>query len=138
MTPAEAAWVRKHAWNGVIRAEYKRAPDELLLCGCQLGAGKLCGGGYHELCHRECPHPDVEAWVWTRRGHVAQFPEPYQHPFPWKAGWQEGPDACARLWLVDRVCRWVCACPCHTPAPARPVRYEAVALPGLELIGATP
>ena len=138
MTPAEAAWVRKHAWNGIIRAEYKRAPDVMLLCGCQHGPSRWCQDGQHGGCHRECPHASAEAWVWTRRGHVAQFAEPYQHPYPWKPGRRpKQPDAWAQLWLADRVCRWVCSCPCHAPEPPRPVTYEAVALPGLELIGAT-
>ena len=133
MIPAEAAWVRKHAWNGIIRAEYRRAPN-VLLCGCQIGTSGPCKDGHHRLCHQECPHPDAEAWVWTRRGHVAQFPEPYEHPFPWKGDRVWEPNAWARLWLADRVCRWVCSCSCHVPEPARPVRYEAVTLPGLETV----
>jgi hypothetical protein len=49
---------------------------------------------------------------------------------PLAVGFRDGHPA---VWLADRACRWSCPHDCH--AAPRPVRYEAVMLPGFDLVG---
>jgi hypothetical protein len=122
MTPAEAEWVRANAWTPFMRRQLWGGPDGYTydaalaaqVCECMAGVCGMCSTGRHDLCDRRKVRPRPEWWIANR-------PLDYVPP--------------TAVWYADRACRSLCPCDCSTPAPA-PI-YEAVALPGLELIGAT-
>jgi hypothetical protein len=122
VTPAEAAWVRANAWTPFMRRQLWGGPagytyDAALaaqVCECMGGVCGMCHAGRHDLCDRRKVRPRPEWWIANR-------PLDYVPP--------------TAVWYADRACRSLCPCDCSTPKP-KPV-YEAVALPGLELIGAT-
>lgn len=143
MTPEEAAWVREHAWTQGMRKTYAEVPGFYLTCACQRTGPCINSRdpGRHARCHvGRHPLPDYETWILWPDGRVCAFPEPYQHPTAQAVGWHY--ERLATVWLADRRCAWRCACDCghprtdvgHAPEnnPARPIRYETVALPGLE------
>ncbi|MFI6814447.1 DUF6248 family natural product biosynthesis protein [Nonomuraea sp. NPDC050328] len=131
MTPAQAAWVREHAWTSHLRSEY-RADPQLALCACQFGLSRHCAASQHGTCHHRAVHPSTEGVILDRRGHHARFPFDYQHAMPWRTPpglVPPAPDAWASIWLANRMCRWTCPCDCHAPAaPPPPPSYELIPL----------
>ena len=119
MSSEAAAWVREHVWPRALAA----ALGPIESCPCQYGPSTSCLHGNCRHCGAAEPVAMPETYVTDKTGLAALV-----------SGFRGGHPA---VWLADRVCRWRCSCPCHAPTPARTVRYEAVALPGLELIGAT-
>ena len=146
MTPDAAAWVREHVWTGAMRKTFREVPGFYLTCACQWGNGPCrpsSGLPRHDACHLGTPIWDYETIIGTKGGiGVTAFAEPYRHPTASATGWHRS--HLAMVWLADRACRWACPCNCghpYVPAhalknnPMRPVRYEAVPLPGLDLAG---
>lgn len=91
------------------------------------------------------PIREYETIIGTRGGvGIAAFTRPHRYPASSATGWHY--TGTAYVWLTDRVCRWACPCDCghprtdiaHAPDrnPARPIVYEAVVLPGLDLLPA--
>ncbi|MEV4179903.1 DUF6248 family natural product biosynthesis protein [Streptosporangium canum] len=143
MTPDQAAWVREHVWTAGMRKTHREVPGFYPMCACQYSGGPCSGRlPQHGTCHIGVPLPMPECHISTRHGGVAAFTAPYRHPTASATGWHY--TTAAQLWLADRRCAWWCRCDCghpyvpaHAPEknPARPIRYEAVELPGLELAG---
>lgn len=132
MSDQAAAWVREHAWTAEMRHLNETRPDYYPTCSCQQGPCHQCTRGAHDRCRPKLQH-SREAMVCDRTGVAfAAFAEPYAHR---TIDGPPLPTVVAQVWLADRVCRWTCPCTCTT-RKRKPV-YEAVALPGLELIGAT-
>jgi hypothetical protein len=132
MKPAEAAWVRDHAWLKPMAREYREHPGYYERCLCQVGASWFCSNDRHGSCHRAEPGPPTnETWVLDVRGNPMFFREHHAHPTETITGRRYLRDA--HVWLADRACRWTCSCACHAkPGPT----FETLTLPGLEPIGA--
>lgn len=112
MTPAEAAWVRDHAWTSFMRRQlwsvagtgYSRdAALAASLCECMVGICAMCRQGKHKFCDRRTVAPQPEWWIENR-------PLDYIKPTP--------------VWYADRACRSLCSCCPGGP----PVRFELVPL----------
>ncbi|WP_431897874.1 DUF6248 family natural product biosynthesis protein [Nonomuraea sp. bgisy101] len=144
MTPDEAAWVREYAWTQSMRKVHAEVPGFYLACACQWNGPCLNSRdpGRHSRCHMGTPMYEYETIIAVRGGQgVASFRRPYRYPTASATGWHRS--HLAMVWLAGRRCRWACSCDCghpradiaHAPErnPARPVRYELVPLPGLEL-----
>jgi hypothetical protein len=145
MTPAEAAWVRENVWTSSMRVLFKELPGFYLTCACQHsgpctnakdpGRHKRCHVGQHPLLRYETI---ISGWDGT---YGVAFPTPYRFPTADATSWKYS--RMAMVWLADRQCRWACSCDCghprgdiaHDPRrnPMRPITYELVALPGLDL-----
>lgn len=122
MTPEQAEWVRDHVFTKPMRKCYAETPGYYTMCACQSGMTTWCDTGVHHRCHRATPLPRHEGFVDTRGGvHVAYFTADYEHPTLTATG--RFPTRLAQVWLADRVCRWVCPCPCHS-APAAPEQLD--------------
>lgn len=132
-TPTEAAWIRAHVWTQRMRHTYSGDPGKnngvpglYTHCACQYGATTWCQNGRHDLCHRATPLPGCETYIVGRRGNVLEFEQPYEHLATSATG--EHQEWAAMVWLADRVCRWVCPCPCGHPQPAAvPVQLDLFA-----------
>ena len=116
MSSEAAAWVREHVWPRALAATL--GPIEV--CPCQYGPSSSCLHGNCRQCRSSEPTAMPETYITDKTGLV-----------PLARGFRGGHPA---VWLADRTCRWSCGHDCHT-AP-RPVRYEAVMLPGLDLVDA--
>lgn len=116
MTPAEAAWVRAHAWLPKMRRQLWGVPGgysyaaELAAkyCACDISVCEPCTRGKHQFCDRRRIRPWPEWWIANR-------PLNYIKPTP--------------VWHRDRACRSLC--PCCPAGP--PVRGELVPL--FDLVG---
>jgi hypothetical protein len=120
MSEEAAAWVREHAWPRALAA----ALGPIESCPCQYGPSSWCLHGSCHRCRTSEPAAMPETYITDRAGLV-----------PLSAEFRGGHPA---VWLADRVCQWRCSCDCHAVpvAAARPVRYEAVMLPGFDLVDA--
>lgn len=124
MSPEQAAWVRATVWTQGMRKIHRDTPRFYTACPCESGPSWHCRHGAHGSCRSTTPSRSAETSITTREGRVTVFPGPYVHPTPTATGPQRTADA--QVWLADRVCRWVCSCPCHTEtAQAAPVRQMA-------------
>lgn len=150
MKPEQAEWVRANVWTQGMRNQFLTSPGYYTTCACLSGMSSWCRTGKHERCHRASPLASWEGLICDRSGkYPVEFREEFRHPSQTSA---TGPsrERLAMVWLADRVCRWVCPCECGHPThaelvttakpaplpePSRPVAYELVTLPGLELAG---
>lgn len=124
MTREEAVWVRGNAWLPTMRSAL---PELVERCACQRGPSPDCVHGAHDRCRRSVPLPKVETYVKDSRGRVAHFPERFEHATPTALG--PSRTNAAQVWLADRVCAWVCACPdgCHDAEPVQLGLFAEVA-----------
>ena len=153
MNDEAATWVREHVWTDYMREAYGWMGRAAHVCACQRSTPyHWCELGRHAWCHDgRTPSRDYETVILDRAGTFpARLPEPFEHAAPYPSDRDElALRPLAFVWLADRVCETKCTCDCGHPAavkptprpepvppPAKPV-YVAVALPGLELIGAT-
>jgi hypothetical protein len=124
MTPTQAAWVREHVWTKGMRKTYAETPGFYLACACQYGVTGWCRNGQCHRCHRATPLPTDVTAICTRSGiHPAYFQQPYEHPTPSATGYHK--NSIARVWLADRLCRWICPHHCHqAPRPCQLDLFE--------------
>lgn len=128
MPEEQAAWIRANVWTQPMRKSYRETPGFYLACSCQAGLTHGCENGHHTTCHRATPLRDYHTVICGRSGEDPRyFRDRYQHQTDVSA---TGPRrvSLAMVWLSDRVCRWICPCPCGHPKPAAvPVQEELFA-----------
>jgi hypothetical protein len=115
--PAETAeWIREHAWTGSMREVFREVPSFFLSCACESGLTHWCRTGRHGKCHRGTALPSSETAITDSIGCTLYFRRlAYRNAVRTSA---IGPQRIqeALVWLGDRVCRWLCPCPCHLAA----------------------
>ena len=147
MTAEQAAWVYEHVilgYHDANEATWWCGPnqhDDRLTCACQLPCS-WCEDGQHPRCRR---HMERQAELATQgremraTGNVT--PEAWRTYVPLGYGpetWLAFPGRHrrplrVRVWLADRVCRYLCACTvCGQPKTAAPVTPASA--PAVELV----
>jgi len=150
VTPGEAAEVRATAWTPAMRKQHRECPAYTSAPTCSARVSWRCKTGRHATCHLGVPLPNWETVICGKGGVQALgFSKSFTNPGVSATGWH--PTTHAAVWLADRLCASRCTCDCGHPAgsvhalhnhpararsKARPVRYEVVTLPGLDLEGA--
>ncbi|MEU4235536.1 DUF6248 family natural product biosynthesis protein [Nonomuraea sp. NPDC026600] len=114
LSPAQAEWIRANAWTAQLRKEHASHPAYRATCSCQHGKTGHCDMGKCGKCERGEPLPSWETVICDRSGiYPVHMRRPFLHPTPSATIPQR--QQLAMVWLADRVCRWVCPCPCHHP-----------------------
>lgn len=125
MTGQAAEWIRANVWTPAMRKSHRDAPRAAFSCSCQYGASQYCERGEHGRCHVGKGLPSCEAFITDKADRVLYLPAEFAYPTLTATGAR--PTRAAQVWLADRVCRWACPCPCHSPADAiEPVEFGAV------------
>jgi uncharacterized protein DUF6248 len=89
MTPAQAAWVRAHAWRECHRETVREVPSFYSSCSCKPAVCQYCQMGKHRRCTHE-RHAPIEAtagYLTDRGGYVK-----------------------AQVWEVGHRHVWTCSC----------------------------
>jgi hypothetical protein len=81
-----------------------------------------CQASRCDRCGRGAPLRSYETVICLPGDRPAFFAEPYRHRTDTSATGQRY-EHLAMVWHADRVCRWICPCPCHA-APATPQQLD--------------
>lgn len=115
MSADAAAWVRANAWTPAMRRGLTSPSNRLCACQDDHVTGWACVSGQHDRCDYG-QHPDYETTIWR---HGTVLPASLTKPMRHQPRTAFGSRTMAMVWLADRVCRRVCSCSCHVPAPVQ-------------------